>query len=114
MVIEKYIKNFWYGRVKLWQSFWLVGGIGGIIIGRIIIFIKESLLSDYSLLPIDFSFRIKILITAWVIYSTVGIWRSAEFYQGPSYWKVIVKIYIAMNCISTFFLLFFFRLDGVY
>ena len=31
MFIEKFIINFWRGNLKLWHSFWLVGGFGGII-----------------------------------------------------------------------------------
>ena len=42
MFIEKFIINFWRGNLKLWHSFWLVGGFGGIIVSQIIIFIEQK------------------------------------------------------------------------
>ena len=110
MFIENFLKNFWKGKLKLWQSFWLVGGIGGIIIGQIILFIEEKFFYNVSISPSDISIRGKALILIWVVYSTVGIWRSAENYRGSSFWKISTKIYIAANCLSTIFLLFFFRI----
>ena len=107
MVIENLIKNFWLGKVKLWKAFWLVGAIGGIIIGNIIIFIEENIFANPSGNPIDLTFRSKILIMFWVIYSTVGIWRSSENYNGSTFLKTSTKIYIAANCLSSIYLLFF-------
>ena len=107
MLIENLIRNFWLGKVKLWKAFWLVGAIGGIIIGNIIIFIEENIFSNSSENPMDLTFRSKILIMFWVIYSTVGIWRSAENYSGSTFLKTSTKIYIVANCLSTIYLLFF-------
>ena len=113
MIIEKYIINFWQGRLKLWHSFWLVGGIGGIFAGQIIIFIEERIFSNFPQNPFDFSFRSKFLILLWIVYSTVGIWRSSENYTGSVFWKITTKIYIAINCISSFLLLFFFNFSEI-
>ena len=41
MIIEKYIISFWQGKFKLWHSFWLVGGVGGIIFGQIMMFFEQ-------------------------------------------------------------------------
>ena len=114
MFIEKYITSFWQGKLKLWQSFWLVGGLIGIIIGQIIIFIEEKIFGNPSQNPFEFSFRAKILILIWVIYTTVGIWRSSERYEGLFLWKISTKIYIIINCLSTIFLLFFFNFNQIY
>ena len=109
MIIENFIKNFWNGKIKLWQSFWLVGVIGGIIVGNIIIFIEESIFSNITQSTTEISIRSKILILIWLIFYTVGIWRSAENYNGPFFLKIATKIYIAGNCLSTVFILFFFK-----
>ena len=113
MIIENILKKFWLGKLKLWQSFWLVGGIGGVIIGKIIIFIEGNIFTKYTQAPIDFSFRAKLLILLWLIYTTVGIWRSAEMYNGSPFWKYSTKIYIGVNCISSIFLLFFINISQI-
>ena len=92
MFLENYIKDFWRGKLKLWHSFWIVGGIGGILIGQIIIFIEKTFFSSSSLNLLEFSTRGKILILIWVVFSTIGIWRSAENYNGPSFLKIILDI----------------------
>ena len=113
MIIEKYIIHFWQGKLKLWQSFWLVGGLVGIIIGQILIFLKEFIFSNYAQNPNDFPIGIKLLILVWIFYSTVGIWRSSENYKGYYFWKISTKIYIIINAISSFLLLFFFSFSEI-
>ena len=114
MIIENFIRKFWQGKLKLWHSFWLVGFIGGIIVGKIIVFIEEKIFSSYSQSPFEFSLRGKLLVIVWIIFSTVGIWRSAEKYQGLVFWKISTKIYISINCISSILLLFFFNFPEIY
>jgi len=114
MLFESYIINFWKGKLKLWHSFWLIGGIGGIIIGQIIVFIEEKIFSATSQYPLDFTIRGKILILIWVIFTTIGIWRSTENYKGKYIWKILTKIYITINCLSSILLLFFFNSSEIY
>ena len=109
MNIESLIKKFWQGKIKLWQSFWLVGAIGGFIIGRIIILIEDKIFENKPLFPIDFTFRSKFLILIWSIYTTIGIWRSAENYKGSPLIRNITKIYIVLNFITTLYVFFFFN-----
>ena len=114
MLVENYIVNFWKGNLKLWHSFWLIGAIGGVIIGQIIVFIEETIFSFSPQYPFDFTIRGKILILIWVIFTTIGIWRSAENYTGLYFWKISTKIYIIINCLSSILLLFFFNNSGIY
>ena len=114
MFIEKFIISFWQGKMKLWQSFWLVGGIGGIIITQIIIFIEEIIFSNPIESPLGFSLRGKILVLIWIIYSTTGIWRSAEKYKESTLSKIAAKIYVTINCLSSILLLFFFDFSAMY
>ena len=90
-IIEKYIMSFWQGKLKLWHSFWLVGGVGGIIFGQIMMFFEKNLFGMNPMYPFDFSFRSKIFVLIWVIFTTVGIWRSAENYNGAYFLKIITK-----------------------
>ena len=107
-IIEKYIMSFWQGKLKLWHSFWLVGGIGGIITGQIIIFLEQKIFNYNPLFPFDFTIRGKILVLLWIIFTTIGIWKSAENYNGLYFWKIITKIYIVINCLSALLLMFYF------
>tara|TARA_B100000700_G_scaffold62234_1_gene68432 strand:+ start:1109 stop:1453 length:345 start_codon:yes stop_codon:yes gene_type:complete len=113
MIIEKYIISFWQGKFKLWHSFWLVGGVGGVIFGQIIMFFEKNLFGMNPMYPFDFSFRSKIFVLIWVIFTTVGIWRSAENYNGAYFLKIITKIYIIINCLSSLLLLFFFNYPNI-
>ena len=109
MIIENFIRNFWQGKIKLWQSFWLVGGIGGILIFNLIIFIEDKIFSNSTEYLTELSFRSKLLVLIWTIFYTVGIWRSAENYNGYAFLKILTKFYIPANCLSSVYILFFLK-----
>ncbi len=101
------IKEFFYGRIKLWKSYWLVGELlNGIIL--LIIFNLEIYIlnngSSVSQIPfLDFTnlnFISKIFIFFWTIFISIGIWRAAENYKGSIIWIILTFIIIAYRCYS--------------
>ena len=93
--MNNFIINFWYGKIPLWKSFWLMGElINGLII--LLIYNIEMRLFNNSLF---FSAPLlnftgpnlinKLAFFAWTIFITVGIWRAAEAYKGKFVWIVI-------------------------
>ena len=111
--MQNLLYNFWYGRIKLWKSYWILGElVNALIIILIfnieIFYFKNSELSNY--LPFlsfnNFHFINKILIITWTIFITVGIWRSAEKYQGSFIWIALTLTFLSYR-IFTLRLIFF-------
>ena len=105
--------NFWYGKITLWKSYWIVGEL----INALIIFLIFNIeinyfnnINNYNQLPFNnfnnFHFFNKIILIIWTIYITVGIWRSAEKYKGSFIWVVLTLIFLSYR-IFTLRLIFF-------
>ena len=96
------IINFWYGRIPLWKSYWLIGELINSLVILLIYNIEIRLLDNidlYEQLPFlyfnDFNLISKITLFFWTIFITVGIWRSAEVYQGKFIWVVLTLILLS-------------------
>ena len=104
---KQIINDFWYGKIKLWKSYWLVGELlNGLVL--LIIFNLEIYFfntnSSVSQIPfLNFSnltILSKTIIFLWTIFISVGIWRSAENYKGSIIWIVLTFIIVAYRCYS--------------
>ena len=102
MNIQIKLEDFWQGKIPLWKSYWIVGElINGIIV--VIIFNIElkffnntKLFQNIPLLSFNnLHFINKIVILVWTIFITVGIWRSAENYQGRFVWIVLALVVLS-------------------
>ena len=96
------IINFWYGRIPLWKSYWLIGELINSLVLLLIYNIEIRLLDNidlYEQIPFlyfnDFSLISKITLFFWTIFITVGIWRSAEIYKGKFIWIVLALILLS-------------------
>ena len=94
------INDFWNGKIKLWKSYWIVGELFNALFILLIFNIEVRFLNNRiieNFLPFfnfnDFSFFSKILIILWTIFITVGVWRSAENYNGNFIFNFINKIF---------------------
>tara|TARA_B100000686_G_C16307408_1_gene721540 strand:- start:35 stop:367 length:333 start_codon:yes stop_codon:yes gene_type:complete len=99
--------NFWKGRIKLWKSYWIVGELLNFVFIFIIINLEVKYFNNliiFQKLPFldfnDFSFLNKILIISWSTFVTVGIWRSAEAYEGKFIWTVLTLIFLSYRVFS--------------
>ena len=96
------IINFWYGRIPLWKSYWLIGELINSLVILLIYNIEIRLLDNvdlYEQIPFwyfnDFSLISKITLFFWTIFITIGIWRSAEVYKGKFIWVVLTLILLS-------------------
>ena len=92
--MNNFIINFWYGKIPLWKSFWLIGELINGLIFFLIYTIEIRLFNNsllYKQLPYFTGFNLisKLAFFAWTIFVTVGIWRAAEAYKGRFVWIVI-------------------------
>ena len=105
--------RFFRGEITLWRSYWLIGELLNalfilLIFNLEIYFFGNNQLSN-SLPFLDFSnFSIlsKLLLVIWTVFITVGIWRSAENYNGNIIWIVATFLFISYR-IFTLRLIFF-------
>jgi hypothetical protein len=111
--MQNLLYNFWYGKITLWKSYWIVGELINALIIFLIFNIEINYFNNiniYNQLPFinfdNFHFFNKIILIIWTIYITVGIWRSAEKYKGSFIWVVLTLIFLSYR-IFTLRLIFF-------
>ena len=96
------IINFWYGRVTLWKSYWIIGELINTVFILLIFNIEIRFFHNTSayakILLINFtnfSLISKVVLFIWTIFITVGIWRSAEAYKGKMIWIILTLIFLS-------------------
>ncbi len=96
------IEDFWHGNIALWKSYWLVGELFNALVIIIILNIELKLFNNthfFINLPIisfnQLHFVSKFIIFVWTIFITVGIWRSAEKYNGKLIWTILTLIILS-------------------
>ena len=102
MNISNKLVKFWQGEITLWKSYWIVGELINAFLIIIIFNIELKLYNNIQLFDnipfLKFSnlhFPNKLIIFVWTIFITVGIWRSAEKYQGRFAWTIITLIFLS-------------------
>ena len=111
--MKSLLYNFWFGKITLWKSYWIVGELINVLIIFLIFNIEINYFNNiniYNQLPFNnfnnFHFFNKTILIIWTIYITVGIWRSAEKYKGSFIWVVLTLIFLSYR-IFTLRLIFF-------
>ena len=101
------IKDFFNGNIKLWKSYWLIGELlNGIVLLilfnlEIYFFNSSNLLAQIPFFNFNnLTLFSKIIIFLWTIFISIGIWRSAENYNGNIIWIVLTFIIVAYRCYS--------------
>ena len=111
MINSNLITDFFYGKVKLWKSFWLVGFGHSLSLFFFVPIFEKIILKNteiYSFIEInqeffqfpDFSklsLLSKLIVILSTLYVTVGIWRSSEKYEGSFFWIVLTFFYLSFN-----------------
>ena len=111
MIIGKIVNKFWYGNIKLWKSFWVIGILHALFINYLIPFIEKNIFNNHQIfillqiqdyqIPIlnivKVHFISKIIIIISTIFITIGIWRSAEKYNGNIIVIFLTLIYLSFN-----------------
>ena len=101
------IKDFFNGNIKLWKSYWLIGELlNGIVLLilfnlEIYFFNSSNLLTQIPFFNFNnLTLFSKIIIFLWTIFISIGIWRSAENYNGNIIWIVLTFLIVAYRCYS--------------
>ena len=100
--LEKLIK----GQFPLKKTFWLYGNIYPFFISLIIILtllyfqenIKDSIVQQ-KFMNISLAAKLIIILQGIIFFvystiATIGVWRSANKYEGKKFWKYLAKILI--------------------
>ena len=105
--MEKIVKKFWYGEITLWRSYWLVGELLNALVILIIFNIEIRIFNNSlinNLFPFlnfnNFNLLSKLILIFWTLFITIGIWRSAEKYNGSFAWIVLTLIFLSYRIFS--------------
>ena len=111
MDLKNLLILFWYGKIKLWKAFWVIGILHALLLNYLIpliekhIFNKENIfiiveIQNFAIPVLDFlkiQFMSKIIIIISTLFVTVGIWRSAENYNGSFIIILLTLTYLSFN-----------------
>ena len=104
---------FYYGKIKLWKSYWLVGELLNslfvLLIFNFEIFFFNNNQFTGSILFLDFAnftSLSKIILIIWTIFISVGIWRSAENYKGNIIWIIATFLFLSYRIFILRFIYF--------
>ncbi len=100
--MEKIISRFLRGEITLWRSYWLVGELLNALFILLIFNIEVYLFGNNQFtnsLPFldfsNFSLLSKLILILWTVFLTIGIWRSAENYNGSIIWILATFIFLS-------------------
>ncbi len=100
--MTNFIVKFWYGKVTLWKSYWLIGELLNSIVIFLVINMEIRLFENNEIITklpfIDFSsfnFFTKCFLFFWNLFITIGIWRSAENYKGNFIWILLTLLFLS-------------------
>ena len=90
---KNYFMKFFDGELSLPHSYWLVGIVYSIVVGILAaIIILSFSLPDKTL---------NVLVLPWIIFISIGIWRSSDKYKGPKFWAILAKIVVVISIIQS-------------
>ena len=111
--MEKIISRFWRGEITLWRSYWLVGELLNalfiLMIFNIEIYVFDNNQFSNALPFLDFtnfSLLSRVIIIAWTLFITIGIWRSAENYTGSFLWIIATFLFLSYRIFTLRLILF--------
>ena len=100
--MEKIISRFLRGEITLWRSYWLVGELLNALFILLIFNLEIYLFGNNQFtnsLPFldfsNFSLLSKLILILWTVFLTIGIWRSAENYNGSIIWILATFIFLS-------------------
>ena len=90
---KQYYQKFLDGELSLPHSYWLVGVVYSFGVGIILgIFMLGFNLPERAA---------NVLALPWLVFITIGIWKSATKYKGPKFWAILAKIAIVIGIINS-------------
>ena len=105
--MEKIIGRFLRGEITLWRAYWLIGEILNALFILVIFSLEIYLFGNNQIsnyLPFlnfsDFSLLSKIVLIIWTLFITIGIWRSAENYNGNVIWIIATFLFLSYRIFS--------------
>ncbi len=89
---KNYFMKFFDGELSLPHSYWLVGVLYSIGVAILI-----TMFSIMMSLPLKTD---SVLLLPWVIFTSIGIWRSSDNYKGSKFWAILAKIAVVIGIIQ--------------
>ena len=87
---KSFFKKFIEGKLSLALSFWIFGLIGLAVLGLVAALILPSMIF------------VRLIVYPYLIYISLGIWRSSNNYKGFKIFSILAKIMIVIWNVSHF------------
>ena len=111
--MEKLIIRFWHGQISLVKSYWIVGELFNALLILLIfnleiyLFGNDQFSNSLPFLDLgNFSLISRLILIIWTVFITVGIWKSAENYEGSIFWIIATFLFLSYR-LFTLRLIFF-------
>ena len=111
--MENIINRFWKGEITLWRSYWLIGELLNALFILVIINLDIYLFGNNEVINYipfldfsNFSLLSKLILVVWTVFISVGIWRSAENYNGSIIWIIVTFIFLSYRIFALRFIFF--------
>ena len=94
------LKNFFYGKIDLPQSFWIYF----FIVNTLLALVARTFTSTYGQPPIFIGMLFFFSIQAYKVFSIVGTWRSAtNNYKKYKGWSSFAKVILSLGIVDVIF-----------
>ena len=96
------VRSLWKGEIRLVITYWIYGVVGGVVFNVLFALFESTGVyesDEFGVLGVVGL----LLLVSWIVYSVlvfVGIWRSANNYQGPGHWAALAKIMVVVGAVS--------------
>ena len=87
---KTFLNKFIEGKLSLTLSFWIFGFIGLAVLSVVTALILPSML------------LVRLIVYPYLIYVSLGIWRSSNNYKGLKVFSILAKIMIVIWNVSHF------------
>ena len=94
MMLADSVVDLFNGKKPLWFTFWI-----GFVVPHFAFAATTALLEMYNNNAV-LSLCTKILFTIYLVGIFRAVWKSSNAYKGPSVWKFLAKLGVALGLIA--------------
>lgn len=92
-----FIEKFMAGDFGLAKTFWLFAFLPNFVLSPIV-----------RVLPLGAGMVLAVILTPYLIFAMIAIWRAAAKYEGKKIWPILAKVWIVLSIVSELAALYMF------
>ncbi len=87
------MKHLYRGNFRLFEAFWLFGFAGSCVWSLFMYIPNHFMPEGDGFLNVKIMVLLMVLYTIYLFIVSVGIWRSAGWYEGGAIWKFAARVH---------------------